>query len=339
MDKEIENLKIEWALALSYSIREMREKLIVYVGFILLPIMYVLQDGWIAGLWLLGGGSFGLLASFSWKQTRFQVKVFSVDLEFNEITKKYMEEIYSESRSWIIGILSLLYVLLLMFLFPGGNSGTKFPNGPVVMLLLAGFCAVCVFFTIQALDFVKAFDPKRIAKAFNIPEQILVSRLKPKVTKDQPTFSANVLTVLLSCIGATAFLYGVIWMISWLIGVPEPIFGAFRSGYVGTAPGLVLIIFGAGTLLVGYGIRKMSRMAAVFALFLAFGTGSTFLFIIVTPNLPGSAQLLWVMPKPSYINLTWVLGIPSVICILVWRNWKKMHWPEEMKYLYTPWEG
>ncbi len=322
-DKDAGNSAVERALAFYFNLRRMLGGLIFSIFVVALPIVYVMQDGWTAGLWFLGASIIVVLISLTWKPTYSSVRSFIHGPKFQDMAKKHMKEIYSESKSWVIGIGCIFYVLAITLLFPG-NSGTQFPNNLTAMLLLSGFYAFSSYLLIQAPDLMRASKLEIISKSFNVPESTLRRRIEVKYPLAPRTSSINFLATLLFAIGTAAFLYGVVWIVYWLTGAPEPIFGAFREGYEGAVLGLTLIIFGLMTLYVGYGVRQMSKAPAVLAVILAIGTA----LCLSLPILIYSP--LWVvLPKPPYINLIWVLGIPLVICIIVVWNWKKMRWAEK----------
>ena len=332
MKKNAEDLAAERALAFYWALENERERALISVAIVVvLPLPYIYQDGWVAGLWFLGAGLIGLLISTQWKRTHFLVKVFGLDTEYNEKTERHMKEIDSGSKSQVAGALIAAYVLALTLVFPGGNPGTQFPNGPEVMLLLSGLDALLVYFAIQGPDIMKAFNLKKIARTFNVSEQTLIDRINPKLPPARPPFSITLAAVFVSGFGAFFFLFGGWALLSSL--TTSNVLVTFRvSPFELAAIGVFFIFFfGGGGLLVAYKLRKMSGVAAVFALFLCL-----IIFMFSLFNYDHFFGQLFL--KPLYINFIWWWGIPVATALVIWRNWKNMRWPEELKYLFAPWE-
>lgn len=326
MAKDAENLATDRAVTFYWTLKHWQEEgLIGFVIVVALPLAYVLQDGVTAGLWFLGASLVGTL-SYLWKPTLYWNKVLKWNPEFKKIVVKHMKEAHSGSKSQVFSILLPVYALAIMLVFPSGYSG-PLPNGPEVMLLWSSAYAFTLYFVLEVPVLFRASNLKKLSKSFNASEKSLIKRVKIKFLAP-PTFSSNILAAMFYAIGTVASLYGVVWMIYWLTGTPDPIFGAWRSGAEGVSPSLMLIMFGPATLYVGRKLRKMDRMGGAMALALAVGTA-----LCLSLLMPILGQL-GKLPQPLPINLIWVLGIPFIICILVWRNWGKMRWRREFRMFF-----
>lgn len=326
--KDAEKSALEKAVSFYYMMKHYQKAGIgLSIGVVLLPIGYVLQGGPTAGFWLLGASLAGAVISQLRRPNYFGSGSFGSDSEFRGTVEKHKKGIRSGSKSWVLAILSPVYVLVTILVIPYYSYDGFLPRGDLGMLFMSGLYLVCVYSMIGLPEVLEAANMEKISRYYNVSEKTLRKRLQGKYPLAPRTLSINFLAGLLYAIGGSALIYGIIWMAFWMIGTPDPIFGTLQGAF------LALIIFGPITLFVGHELRKMNKEGGAAAILLALVTAFLLSFAILLLNQLGP------LPKPYYINLVWVWGIPFIICIIVWRNWKRMRWTEKFMREWSTFSG
>ena len=329
--EDSERVAVVRATALRHTLQYMHAVLGVGFVVVLLPIVYILQEGSTAGLWFLVASPVGILLSRLWKPTSIWVRSLSWDPKFNEIVKTHMKGIYSESKSWILGILSIVYVMAIILLLPS-NSGTQFPSGPEAMALLSGIYAFSVYALILGPDVVRASNLKRLSKSFNVPERTLSSYIAP-IPYIPVTSSIAYASVVIYVFGAFFILIGVFVFVSFFI--QSGIFRMLRdfSTLAQLGGGLTFIfVIGGGSLWAAHDLRRMEKTAAMIAILncIVFITMST-IFLGMALDDPHLSRYFF---QPMYLHFIWLWPLPIATAIIIWRNLGKMGVREEMRMYY-----
>ncbi len=324
MEKVEKDLAVERAAAFYLTMKRSTGTLVFSLAtIIILPLTYVLQDGFTAGLWFFGAVSIGCLLGRWRRPTKVLVKFFEADEELQAIVKKHLQGVHSESSLWI-AILPPLYALAVSVLVPA-VSGTMLPNDAIAMLLLSGFCGVMAFNFVHAVDMVKAGKIERIAKSFAIPERVLRNRVTEKNPLAPRTLSANCAAAFFFVLGALSLFVGGFFLITLFLTVPIYLIESLPM-FERLAFGLLFILMpGLGSFYTGRLVRMMNRGGAILGVLLCV----MFMCVAAAPLDP---HLSYLFLQPAYLNVFWLWPVPIAVVIVLWRNWGRMRWRESDLY-------
>ena len=144
------------------------------------------------------------------------------------------------------------------------------------------------------------------------------------------TSSIAFASVFIYIFGAFFILFGGFLFVSFFIqsGIFRIMRGLTTFTYL--AGGLMFIfLFGSGGLWAAHDLRRMEKTAAMLALLqcLLFICIST-IVLGLTLDDPHFSRYFF---QPIYLNFIWLWPLPIAVIIIIWRNWGKMQWREEMR--------